>query len=75
AADVLVAAFSPTYDAEMKDSTFCFIPRGNTPWTRRIFDAIISGCIPVVLSNAIVFPFESLLDWSLFTIKLPESYV
>ncbi|EER10147.1 hypothetical protein Pmar_PMAR026655, partial [Perkinsus marinus ATCC 50983] len=28
-----------------------------------------------VLSNAIVFPFESLLDWSLFTIKLPESYV
>ncbi|KAF4659388.1 ribosomal 40S subunit protein S18B, partial [Perkinsus chesapeaki] len=73
--DIVVGQSAPSYEAEMRDSIFCFIPRGNTPWTRRIFDAIVSGCIPVVLSNAIVFPFESILDWSQFTLKLPESYV
>ena len=43
---------------EFFQSTYCFVPRGNTPWTRRLFDAILSDCIPVVLSNPIVFPFE-----------------
>ncbi len=71
---IVVGGRKDTYAQEMLDSLFCLVPRGNTPWTRRLFDAIMSGCIPVVLSNAIVFPFESDLDWSLFTLKLPESF-
>mmetsp|Transcript_53958 Transcript_53958/g.89562 ORF Transcript_53958/g.89562 Transcript_53958/m.89562 type:complete len:579 (+) Transcript_53958:100-1836(+) len=65
---------SRDYVTEMDNSTFCIIPRGNTPWTRRFFDAALRGCIPTVLSNPISFPFERLFDYSQFTIKLPEEW-
>lgn len=37
---------------------FCFCPRGDTESSRRIFDAIAAGCIPVVSSPGVeVLPF------------------
>ena len=58
----------------MDRSRFCIIPRGNTPWTRRFFDAIVRGCVPVVLSNPVAFPFEAFIDFTSLTIKLPEHW-
>jgi hypothetical protein len=60
---------SNKYVDEMDNSRFCIIPRGNTPWTRRFFDAVVRGCIPAVLSDPVAFPFERLVDYSLMTIK------
>ena len=37
----------------MDNARFCIIPRGNTPWTRRFFDAVVRGCIPAVLSDPV----------------------
>ena len=34
-----------------RDSVFCPCFRGDRPATRRIFDAMLSGCIPVVLAH------------------------
>ena len=65
---------SKKYVAEMDDAKFCIIPRGNTPWTRRFFDAVVRGCIPAVLSDPVSFPFERLLDYSRMTLKLPEQW-
>jgi len=59
---------------EMDHSKFCIIPRGNTPWTRRFFDAVVRGCVPAVLSDPVSFPFERLLDYTRMTIKLPEMW-
>ena len=28
---------------EIDSSTFCLLPRGNTPWTQRFFDAVVRG--------------------------------
>ena len=42
---------SDEYVEELDASRFCIIPRGNTPWTRRFFDAAVRGRIPVVLSD------------------------
>jgi hypothetical protein len=53
----------------MDDARFCIIPRGNTPWTRRFFDASVRGCIPAVLSDTVAFPFEQLIDFSQMTLK------
>ena len=58
----------------MDDSRFCIIPRGNTPWTRRFFDAVVRGCIPVVLSDPVAFPFERFVDMRSMTLKLPEQW-
>ncbi|CAN0485536.1 unnamed protein product, partial [Laminaria digitata] len=30
---------------------FCFCPRGDTTSSRRIFDAISAGCIPVLTTD------------------------
>ena len=58
-----------SYVKEMDDSRFCIIPRGNTPWTRRFFDAAVRGCIPAVLSDPVAFPFEQFVDFTDSTVK------
>ena len=65
---------SKKYVAEMDNAKFCIIPRGNTPWTRRFFDAAMRGCVPAVLSDPVSFPFERLLDYGAMTLKLPEQW-
>ncbi|VVA96283.1 unnamed protein product [Arabis nemorensis] len=47
----------------MRRSLFCLCPAGDTPSSARLFDAIVSGCIPVVVSDELEFPFEGLLDY------------
>ena len=65
---------SKSYVDEMDHSRYCIIPRGNTPWTRRFFDAVVRGCIPAVISDPVAFPFEHLLDFRKMTVKLPEQW-
>ena len=65
---------SKKYVDEMDHSRYCIIPRGNTPWTRRFFDAVVRGCIPAVLSDPITFPYERFIDYRALTIKLPEQW-
>ncbi|XP_057970710.1 probable arabinosyltransferase ARAD1 isoform X3 [Malania oleifera] len=47
----------------MRKSIFCLSPAGDTPSSARLFDAIVSGCIPVILSDELELPFEGILDY------------
>lgn len=47
----------------MRRSIFCLSPAGDTPSSARLFDAIVSGCIPVIISDELELPFEGLLDY------------
>ncbi|XP_020595607.1 probable arabinosyltransferase ARAD1 isoform X1 [Phalaenopsis equestris] len=47
----------------MRKSLFCLSPAGDTPSSARLFDAIVSGCIPVIVSDELELPFEGLLDY------------
>ncbi|KAG0476330.1 hypothetical protein HPP92_013171 [Vanilla planifolia] len=42
----------------MRNSIFCLSPAGDTPSSARLFDAIVSGCIPVVVSDELELPFK-----------------
>ena len=53
----------------MRQSTFCLVPRGDTPSSRRVFDAVAAGCIPVLIANDYTPPFEE-LDWPSFSVRL-----
>lgn len=64
--------FSKAYEKEIKRAKFIICPRGITPWTRRVFDGIFAGAVPVVISDDIEFPFETFLDWSKFSVKVSE---
>ncbi|XP_065853525.1 probable arabinosyltransferase ARAD1 [Euphorbia lathyris] len=47
----------------MRTSIFCLNPAGDTPSSARLFDAIVSGCIPVIASDELELPFEGILDY------------
>ncbi|CAO2172932.1 unnamed protein product [Urochloa humidicola] len=54
--------------AGMTASKFCLTIAGDTPSSNRLFDAITSHCVPVVVSDDIELPFEDVLDYSEFCV-------
>lgn len=52
----------------MHSSKFCLHPAGDTPSACRLFDAIVSLCVPVIVSDHIELPFEDVLDYRKFAI-------
>lgn len=50
----------------MRDAEFCLHPAGDTPTSCRLFDAVASLCIPVIVSDNIELPFEGMLDYTDF---------
>lgn len=72
--DVIYAKSDPTGEGVnastngMRSSKFCLHPAGDTPSSCRLFDAIVSHCVPVIVSDHIELPFEDELDYSKFSI-------
>lgn len=60
--------------SEMNAATFCLCPRSLTLWTHRLVQSILAGCIPVLIDDgSVVYPFESVLDYRTFTVRVsPE---
>ncbi|KAJ4975018.1 hypothetical protein NE237_008192 [Protea cynaroides] len=52
----------------MRSSKFCLNPAGDTPSSCRLFDAIVSHCVPVIVSDRIELPYEDDLDYSEFSV-------
>ncbi|CAN6443093.1 unnamed protein product [Victoria cruziana] len=52
----------------MRSSKFCLNIAGDTPSSNRLFDAIASHCVPVIISDEIELPYEDVLDYSEFCI-------
>ncbi|KAI3460634.1 hypothetical protein Pfo_017297 [Paulownia fortunei] len=57
----------------MRTSEFCLHPAGDTPMSCRLFDAIQSLCIPVIVSDNIELPFEGMVDYSEFSVFVAVS--
>ncbi|CAL5441582.1 unnamed protein product [Camellia sinensis] len=57
----------------MGSSKFCLNIAGDTPSSNRLFDAIASHCVPVIISDEIELPFEDVLDYSEFCIFIRAS--
>jgi Exostosin family len=67
---------NPQFSVGMRLTTFCPAPGGDSPSAKRMFDALIAGCIPVILSEDFVWPStkefdpQLKLDPSDFSIRL-----
>ncbi|XP_008792498.2 probable arabinosyltransferase ARAD1 [Phoenix dactylifera] len=57
----------------MRLSKFCLNIAGDTPSSNRLFDAIASHCVPVIISDEIELPFEDVLDYSEFCVFVSAS--
>jgi hypothetical protein len=50
-------------------------PRGRGLNSRRFFETLAAGRIPVLISDAVKLPLEGLIDYSAFTVRVPEGFV
>ncbi|KAK4704368.1 hypothetical protein P7C70_g1847, partial [Phenoliferia sp. Uapishka_3] len=61
------------YLGTLNQAKFCLIPRGIPAWSTRAFEAIYAGCIPAFVVDRNIFPFQDILDYSLFSVSIPEN--
>jgi Exostosin family len=52
----------------MANSKFCLNIAGDTPSSNRLFDAIVSHFVPVIISDEIELPYEDVLDYYEFCV-------
>ncbi|KAH7278958.1 hypothetical protein KP509_38G066100 [Ceratopteris richardii] len=64
-----------TYYEEMQRSIFCLCPLGWAPWSPRIVEAVVFGCIPVIIADDIVLPFSNMLPWDDMVVFVREKEV
>ena len=50
-------------------SQFCFALGGDTPYSKRLYDAIVGGCIPILLETRMVLPYSEILQWNKFSVR------
>ena len=65
-----VAGAPPVEAPSMPEAWFALAPAGHGCWSRRLFDAINQGSVPVLLATGMALPFARLLDWSSFSIDV-----
>ncbi|RWW83890.1 hypothetical protein BHE74_00007578, partial [Ensete ventricosum] len=61
-----------SYAEHMKSSKFCICPMGYEVNSPRIVEAIYYECVPVVIADNFVLPFEEVLDWHSFSVVIAE---
>jgi hypothetical protein len=59
-----------SYSQLLARSVFCFVMQGDG-WSARFSDAIIHGCIPVIVMDAADPPFGAELEWQAISIRIP----
>ena len=60
---------TPKYDEELSTSTFCGVLPG-WGWSGRMEDAVLHGCIPVILQDGVHTPWESVLDTPSYALRV-----
>ncbi|EFJ44863.1 hypothetical protein VOLCADRAFT_118607 [Volvox carteri f. nagariensis] len=59
------------YASALSSHTFCLSPGGGG-YGRRSVQAAVMGCVPVLIGDGLHQPFEPELDWSQFSMSVPE---
>ena len=60
------------YSQALASANFCFVLPGDG-WSARFEDAVLHGCIPVIIQDEVDLPFESILDYAQFSIRIAEA--
>mmetsp|Transcript_31796 Transcript_31796/g.57774 ORF Transcript_31796/g.57774 Transcript_31796/m.57774 type:complete len:197 (+) Transcript_31796:4396-4986(+) len=66
--------FGNSYSHQLARSKFCAVMPGDG-FSARFEDAVLHGCIPVIIQDHVHVSFESILDIDSFSIRIPQSAV
>ncbi|GFR49988.1 hypothetical protein Agub_g12134 [Astrephomene gubernaculifera] len=64
-----VAGSGEDYSELLARSTFCFVLPGDG-WSPRLEDAVLHGCIPVIIMDDVQVVFESIIDVEQFSVRI-----
>lgn len=56
----------------MRKARLCPIPTGDMCSGRRFFNAIATGCVPVLTASCFKLPFRDVVDYASFTFSVPD---
>ncbi|ONK59757.1 uncharacterized protein A4U43_C08F10230 [Asparagus officinalis] len=62
------------YYEELSRSVFCGVLPGDG-WSGRMEDSILQGCIPVVIQDGIFLPYENVLNYRSFAVRITEDEI
>ncbi|KAG6690791.1 hypothetical protein I3842_10G030800 [Carya illinoinensis] len=75
AEDVIVTPLrSERYHEDLASSVFCGVFPGDG-WSGRMEDSILQGCIPVVIQDGIFLPYENVLNYGSFAVRISEDEI
>lgn len=63
------------YQSEIARSVFCLCPLGWAPWSPRLVESVLLGCVPVIIADGIRLPFPSAVRWPEISVTVAEKDV
>lgn len=63
------------YERLLAESIFAFVPRGDAHFSYRLLEVLSFGCIPIVIADDLVLPFDRLIDWTSVSVVVSESAI
>ncbi|CAN1183534.1 Probable glucuronoxylan glucuronosyltransferase F8H [Linum perenne] len=73
--DVIVTPMrTENYHVDLASSIFCGVLPGDG-WSGRMEDSILQGCIPVVIQDGIFLPYENVLNYDSFAVRIQEDEI
>ena len=63
------------YQSEIVRSLFCLCPLGWAPWSPRLVESVVLGCVPVIIADNIRLPFPEVVRWNEISLTVAEKDV
>jgi len=68
--DALNGKTDPDYEQLMVNSNFALVPRGDALFSYRFLEALSFGCVPIVISDGWILPFDRLVPWDRICLRV-----
>lgn len=62
------------YSELLSRSVFCLVAPGDG-WSARLEDAVLHGCLPLIIMDNVHTVFETILDFDAFSVRVKESSI
>jgi hypothetical protein len=68
--DAINSKTDAEYERLLANSNFAFVPRGDSLFSYRLAEVMSFGCIPIILSDGWILPFDRTLPWDEFSLRV-----